>query len=143
MKQKWKEGLYEKKDGTHSSFVVMLVCFVASFIIILMMAYLTTDINRVQKVEQIGREYLLRMESDGYLTPSDQSALISDLQSLGYVSNISVTAPMNEVGYGEKITLRIEYDLQVENMRVTDLFDASKETQTMRKTFLESTTSKH
>lgn len=138
-----KNKLCKKKVGSNSSYILLLVGVLGMFVLIMSQGYHFTNTNRVQKVEQIGREYLLRMESDGYLTQVDQNELISDLLSLGYVRNVSVTAPMVEVGYGEKISLEIEYDLQIKSIGGTELFEFSPDLSTVHKVFAESTTSKH
>lgn len=133
----------KKKAGTGTSFIIAAITMVAILVLMMMQVDSTTNVTRVQKVEQIGREYLLRMESDGCLTQSEQTNLQTELTSLGYVSNIVITAPTSAAGYGEKITLKIEYDMQVKKMSGTDLFQIKRTEVTMRKTFQKSTTSKH
>lgn len=142
MGRELKKVFVKKKEGK-SSFAIILICFLGVFLLMMTQMDSTTNINRLQKVEQIGREYLLRMESDGYLTSTDRIELNSELTSLGYVSNVNITAPISEVGYGERIALKIEYDLEVEAISGADLFNYRNDSKTIRKTFRESTTSKH
>lgn len=136
-------NLVKKKRGDFTSFIIAIIGVLAMFVLMVIQIDMTTNINRIQTIEQIGREYLLRMESDGYLTISDQTELETDLTSLGYVGNVVITAPMSEVGYGERIVLKVEYDLQMETVTGTDLFQFGRDTVTIRKTFMEATTSKH
>ena len=58
-------------------------------------------------MRQTAREYLLIMETEGYLKPADQSALIADLESEG-LYNISISGTTTrEVNYGDRIYLKI------------------------------------
>ena len=58
-------------------------------------------------VRQVAREYLLIMETEGYLKLEDQEGLISELEGYG-LYNISLSGTTtSEVSYGDRIYLSI------------------------------------
>ena len=58
-------------------------------------------------MRQVAREYLLIMETDGYLSGTDQATMIAELESYG-LYNISLSGTTTrEVEYGERIYLCI------------------------------------
>ena len=64
-------------------------------------------INVKSSVSQISRQYILKMETYGYLTGDDKDDLVSALSDAG-LDNISLAGTdMSEVGYGNKISLYI------------------------------------
>ena len=88
----------------------MLVAFIGivmgtAFLVIIFGAF--SGISDKWAMRQTAREYLLIMETEGYLKPADQSALIADLQSEG-LYNISISGTTTrEVNYGDRIYLKI------------------------------------
>lgn len=143
MNKKFVELLNRKKAGTSTQFIFIILAVMAIFILMMQSTYLTTNESRFQNVNQIGREYLLQMESAGCLSSIDQASLLSDLNALGYLSNITITAPISEVGYGNSIALTIDYDITVKTISFTDLFHSSNGESVLHKTFSKKTTSKH
>ncbi len=64
-------------------------------------------INTKSSVSQISRQYILRMETYGYLDDADKSDLL-DALSLAGLKDISLgRTDVGEVGYGNKVTLEI------------------------------------
>jgi len=64
-------------------------------------------INVRSSVSQISREYILKMETDGFLTDADKGELLASLTDAG-ISDISLgSTDMSEVGYGNEIRLEI------------------------------------
>lgn len=58
-------------------------------------------------MRQTAREYMLIMETEGYLPAVDQTALIAELESYG-LYNISLSGTtMREVNCGDRIYLKI------------------------------------
>lgn len=141
-KDKVKRLIFKKKEAS-STYLTVWVSVMAVFILIMLNVNTATNINRFRIVNQIGREYLLRMESDGYLTPEDRTDLETELDALGYVNNITISAPLSEVAYGQQITLKIQYDIELKDMNFVDIFNSSSADSVKQKTFNQSTTAKH
>lgn len=98
-----------KKDGTVvENMMVALVGMVmlTAFLTIIFGAF--SSISDKWQMRQCAREYMLLMETEGYLKPEDEEALIDQLESYG-LTNVSLSGTTrSQVEYGEKIYLRIE-----------------------------------
>lgn len=78
---------------------------VCAFLVIIFGAF--SSISDKWGMRQTAREYMLIMETEGYLPAADQTALIAELESYG-LYNISLSGTtMREVNYGDRIYLKI------------------------------------
>jgi len=90
------------------------LCILAMTVV--MLAYMDNVqlIQQKMEVSQLARQYILRMETVGYLTPPDRTVLTSQLQEIG-VSEIDYEGTtMSAVGYGEAVVLQIKGKLREE-----------------------------
>lgn len=77
---------------------------------ILMMSFLDNLelIERKMEVNQIARQYILRMETKGCLSADDKDRLLLELENVG-VTNVDLgITTTEEVGYGERVVLDIK-----------------------------------
>ena len=88
----------------------MLVALIG---IVMMTAFLViifgamSSISDKWAMRQVAREYMLIMETEGYLSSTDQVALITELEDCG-LYNISLNGTtVHEVKYGDRIYLNI------------------------------------
>lgn len=108
IKNKIKSILLKKKEA--SVIENMLVALIG---ITMMMAFLViifgsfASISSRWNMRQVAREYLLVMESDGYLSSTDQAALIAELESYGLYNVSLAGTTVREVDYGDRIYLKI------------------------------------
>lgn len=110
--------MFGKKKEAGSVIENMLVALtgivmITAFLVIVFGAF--ASISDKWHMNQVAREYLLIMETEGYLTASDKADLIEELEECG-LYNISLSGTtMSEVGYGERIYLQISgtYDNNV------------------------------
>lgn len=64
-------------------------------------------VSRKYEINNLARTYIIRMETNGYLTRADEDELTAKLESIG-VSDISLSgSTTSSAGYGNKITLCI------------------------------------
>ena len=87
--------------------LVMMINMVVmcAFLVIIFGAF--SGISEKWGMRQTAREYMLIMETEGYLPAADQTALIAELESYG-LYNISLSGTtMREVNYGDRIYLKI------------------------------------
>lgn len=64
-------------------------------------------ISKKYEINNLARNYIIRMETQGYLTSGDERELIARLEALG-ITDISLAGTTrNEVEYGSTIDLRI------------------------------------
>ena len=88
--------------------------FLPAIIVIVLLAVLWTgsmisasNIDRSTDIQQVARTYLLKMETDGYLTEENRNLLLSDLTALD-MEQIDLTGTtFSDVGYGNRIDLVI------------------------------------
>lgn len=102
------EVLKKKKPASMiENMLVMMINMVVmcAFLVIIFGAF--SGISDKWGMRQTAREYMLIMETEGYLPASDQADLIAELESYG-LYNISLSGTtMREVNYGDRIYLKI------------------------------------
>lgn len=102
------EVLKKKKQASMiENMLVMMINMVimCAFLVIIFGAF--SGISDKWGMRQTAREYMLIMETEGYLPAADQTALIAELESYG-LYNISLSGTtMREVNYGDRIYLKI------------------------------------
>lgn len=97
----------KKQDSMIENMLVMMINMVVmcAFLVIIFGAF--SGISDKWGMRQTAREYMLIMETEGYLPTEDQTALIAELESYG-LYNISLSGTtMREVNYGDRIYLKI------------------------------------
>lgn len=107
----------KKKEGSsviENMLVALLgIVMTTAFLVIVFGAF--ASISDKWNMNQVAREYLLLMETEGYLTATDKTNLIQELEECG-LYNISLTGTTtSEVDYGTRIYLKIsgKYDNNV------------------------------
>lgn len=100
--------LKKKKEASIiENMLVMLLelVVVCAFLVIIFGAF--SGISDKWGMRQVAREYMLLMETEGYLTSSDQAALIAELEEYG-LYNISISGTTtSKQEYGSRIHLVI------------------------------------
>lgn len=119
--------LGRKRKGNVIDWLGSLIFILA--IILLIFAYLNFSkvFDIKEDVKQVSREYMLRMETVGYLTPEDTVSLTNRLQALG-VTNIDLTGSTTgaPAGYGNRIVLVITCTIPGDNLEIGgDIFSAA------------------
>lgn len=97
----------KKKASMIENMLVMMLNMVVlcAFLVIIFGAF--SGISDKWGMRQTAREYMLIMETEGYLTQTDSANLISELEGYGlYDVSLSGTT-MSEVDYGSRIYLKI------------------------------------
>ena len=97
----------KRKASVLENTLVMFVnlILVCAFLVIVFGAF--SGVSDKWGMRQTAREYMLIMETEGYLNAADQAALKAELESYGFY-NISFSGTTTrEVDYGERIYLSI------------------------------------
>ena len=97
----------KEANGVIENMLVALIgiVMVTAFLVIIFGAF--SSISNKWAMRQTAREYLLIMETEGYLKPTDQANMIAELESEGlYNINLAGTTT-TQVGYGDRIYLKI------------------------------------
>jgi len=104
----------KRERGSIGDFMSAGICMLA--MTLLMLAYMDNVwlIHRKSQVSQIARQYILRMETVGYLTEEDRVALNRELDEAGVTDVALNGTTMVPVTYGDIITLEIQGRLEGE-----------------------------
>jgi hypothetical protein len=97
----------KRKASVLENTLVMMVnlILVCAFLVIIFGAF--SGVSNKWGMRQVAREYMLIMETEGYLKPADQATLKAELESYG-LYNISFSGTTTrEVNYGDRIYLCI------------------------------------
>ena len=102
------EKIKMKKEASiiENMLVLLLMnIIVCAFLVVIFGAF--SGISDKWGMRQVAREYLLIMETEGYLSATEQANLIDELESYG-LRNISLSGTtVSEVDYGDRIYLCI------------------------------------
>lgn len=83
----------------------------------LMLAYMDQMqlIQQKIQVSQLARKYILKMETEGYLTPTARVSLTEELRELGVTEPVYDGTTLEAVSYGDTIALQIQGKLREEH----------------------------
>lgn len=102
-----KNIMRNKNDGSVGDVMPMCIFVICIAFVMISFADCVRLINVKASVSQISRQYILKMETYGYLTENDRDNLVRSLAEIG-LENISLAGTdMSEVGYGNEINLYI------------------------------------
>lgn len=103
---------------------LMPILFTAIVIMIMIVVFIswTANLDKKETVDITAREYILKMETKGYLEPDDEQSLLDKLNHIG-MKNVSLNGTtMMEVPYGDTIVLQIQGVLQIHNYTILNIF---------------------
>lgn len=104
----------KKKCGSMMKMLPVLLAMAAMTAITVMYLTYMSDYDKRESADQIAREYILRMETQGYLSEEMKNNLISDLGDIG-VSGINLQGTtMAKAAYGDEIALIINASVETE-----------------------------
>ncbi len=103
-----------KEKGSIGDIMSAGICMLA--MTVLMLSYMNNVwlIHRKTEVSQIARQYILKMETVGYLTEEDRIRLGRELDEAGVTQLELEGTTMSPVTYGDIITLEIRGKLEGE-----------------------------
>lgn len=105
--QKAAEGEKPGQEGSIGDLLSVCLCILAMVAIMTSFMDCMALISRKTAAGQIARNYILRMETVGYLTQADEERLRQELTRNG-ITDIELTGTTKEqTVYGTQITLRI------------------------------------
>lgn len=101
--------LGRKRKGNVIDWLGSLIFILAVVLLIFTYLNFTRVFDIKEDVKQASREYMLKMETVGYLTPEDRASLTAKLQSLGVTGiDLAGTTSGAPAGYGNRIVLVIK-----------------------------------
>lgn len=107
-----------KKKGEIDQYVIIVLGILSFFIITIASLNYVGSTDKYITANQIARKYILKIESNGYLTPENTIKLKSELTNQGF-SNIDLTGTtMAEVKNVDDVFLFISYDQPIRNIAI-------------------------
>lgn len=107
----------KKKRGTLDDFLPTLIFLLLMAIMLFLFVGYNKAINQKTTLNSIARQYLLEMETTGYMTSAMKTNLVKDLKDAGFTAkdgadlttaNIGMTGTtFSDVGYGNRIQITI------------------------------------
>lgn len=135
--------LARKKKGSMLKLAAVLISVVVTGIIGIVMVSFSGDMDKKDRIDIMAREYLLSMETKGYLVEEDKEQLLLALLELG-LTNISLSGTtLAEAGYGNKVTLEITGEIEMTSYTVFEKLDVRKRKKTIPVHVKKSSTAKY
>lgn len=103
---------YSRQHGNVGELLTMGLCVLALTVVMLGYVENIQLIEKKAEIGQLARCYLLKMETNGYLTPSDYEMLTVELEELGMEQIDYEGSSLEAVGYGENVILQIRGRLE-------------------------------
>lgn len=103
----------KKDNGNVMSIFPAVFTIIAVTIMLVFYVGWMANVAKKDEVRQIGREYMLAMETEGRLSSSMESSMRSELAAKG-LKNIDLSGTTTtDVGYGNEIFLCVKGDLDI------------------------------
>lgn len=138
-----KNKIFKKDKGTVIKNVITLLCF-------LMFAYLVISglesvliSSKKNKIDDITRNYMLKMETEGYLTPELENGFIRELTELEITNISTVGSTKTDIGYGNDIYLMFKGTTKVLAYNMNDKFEIVKTLENVEVSRTKKSTSKN
>lgn len=121
-----------KDKGQILNLLSVLFALVGTAILCLVLFSYMDLLERKIDINQVSRRYILRMETAGYLTAQDRTALERELSELG-VSGITFDGTtLSDAGYGNPVVLAFSGELHYQGIRLITMVQAREEALTVR-----------
>lgn len=127
--------MMKKKLGVLDDFLPTLIFLMLMAIMIFLFIGYNKAINQKTTLNSIARQYLLEMETSGYMTSAMKTNLVKDLNNAGFTTadggslttdNINMSGTtFSDVGYGNRIQITI--NVYTKNMVLSSKGEEVKE----------------
>ena len=133
----------KKKKGSIGKMGITMISIVSIFIGLIISLNGNADSKRKDDIDMLVRDYILEMETKGYLTIESQDELTNELERIG-LSEISLAGTTTtQVGYGEDIYLNVTGNLKITEYDIRDLFNISSKKKSVQIRVNKKSTAKH
>lgn len=122
----------KKSQGNVMNLVTIGLSILAMTIVVTAYLQCTELMLKKTEVSQVSRKYILKMETEGYLSQSNENAMIQELRNLG-VQNIDLTGTtQSPVTYGDTIILSIRGNIRMNMVDVEEVWNGGNSTRTLK-----------
>jgi len=124
----------KKRDGNFGDILGTALCIVLLLTIMLALIQYMQLLYVKRDIDNIGREYLLLLEQQGELTPTDVANCKQKLQDMGFLTS-PITIDFNnhtntKVNYAQEVSIYIEIQALATEMRVNSAIPGFRSTYT-------------
>lgn len=107
------------KKGEMPDYAIMIsLSLLACFIVMLSSINFIGAIDKHLEIHRVARNYMLKIESHGYLSQDNATKLQENLENMG-LSNINLSGTtMNKVNNGDDIQLDVHYDQTIKEIEI-------------------------
>ena len=97
-----------KNQGNIMDLVTIGITILAMTIVVMVYLQCTELMIKKLEVSQISRKYILKMETEGYLSQENKNQMLLELKNLG-IQNVDISGTTTQqVTYGDTIVLKIK-----------------------------------
>ncbi len=116
----------KRKSSANVMNLVTIGMAILAITIVVMVYLQCTELMLLKlEVSQVSRKYILKMETEGYLTPHNQNELLLELKELG-LKNVELTGTtLLPVPYGDTIILRIKGNVQKNMLKQEEVWNGA------------------
>lgn len=112
-----------KKDrGRLDDCLYMMVSLLLVFLVTMILFHNMDVLQKKIDINQLSRQYILKMETLGYLPPSDIAELAKKLQEIGVTEVSFAGTTTQQAGYGNDVILEYKGNLHYNVVRLPVLF---------------------
>lgn len=116
----------KKKEGKVDKYAILVISLVSVFIIVIVSIYAFSDMDKKSKIDRVGRNYIMLMESKGYLSSTDEQEMIKDLKKIGVTNISTVGTTKAKVGYGKDIKLKVSGKVATNTFNIKGIFEVDR-----------------
>lgn len=125
------KGRKESGSSAVAKFLPLLIVIIVVAMITVQYAGYTKVLGKKDEISLTMRKYIIRMETNGYLTSEDKKAMTKELQDIGMTSLDFTGTTINEVKYGEIVYLKLKGELEVKSYNILALLKGEWNTVTI------------
>lgn len=103
-----------KQKGNIGELMITGICILAMTVTMLSYMEHVSLLQEKAEVVQLARKYILKMETEGYLSTGELALLTNELEAIGITEINCAGTTVNKVTYGESIVLQIQGKLRGE-----------------------------
>lgn len=109
--------MLKNKNG-NSSVVGFLIILPIALSLAINPIFMTLDVQKYAQLDDIAKKYIVKMETEGGLTPETYSSLISDVLSLGF-TDVNVSYSPYPINFGQVVRIKITAKMKFRRISFT------------------------
>lgn len=121
-----RRGCLRKQKGNIGELMITGVCILAMTVVMLSYMDHVSLLQEKAEVVQLARKYILKMETEGYLSTGELALMTDELEAIGITEISCAGTTVSKVTYGEPIVLQIQGKLRGEHAFVEKRVSTAK-----------------